>query len=137
MNKTILCGLSFLLGGLIVFVTLNLLDTDTLDNATDNTNISLVDSISENTLTVGELYDACTRPDQAWISFCDGYIQAIYDALHQGASGNLPAICADSGVTRTQLGDIFINEPPGAQEQSRHAASYVYSLFVDAFPCSE
>ena len=136
MNKTILYGLCFLLGGLFVFIVMNMLDTSVLNDTANNTNVDLVDSISENTLTVGELYDACTRPDQAWISFCDGYMQAIYDALHQGAGGNLPAICVDSGVIRTQLGDIFINQSPSAQEQSQHAASYVYNLFVDAFPCS-
>lgn len=136
MNKTIIYGLCFFLGGLFVFIVMNILDTSVQNNTANNTNVALVDSINENTLTVGELYDACTRPDQAWISFCDGYMQAIYDALHQGAGGNLPAVCVDSGVTRTQLGDIFINQSPSAQEQSQHAASYVYNLFVDAFPCS-
>jgi hypothetical protein len=52
---------------------------------------------SEMTLNGAGLLNACTRADHEWIGFCNGYIQAAFDAT--GGNG----ICAPKGVTRNQL----------------------------------
>jgi hypothetical protein len=54
---------------------------------------------SEMTLTGADLLKACTVADHEWIGFCNGYIQAAFDA--PGGKG----ICAPRGVT-TSLGDF-------------------------------
>lgn len=51
---------------------------------------------------------ACGTPEEAWISFCNGYVQAVYDtAALSGVS-----ICPPSGTTRAAMADTvfrFLN----------------------------
>jgi len=71
---------------------------------------------SEMTLTGADLLKACTVADHEWIGFCNGYIQAAFDAT--GGKG----ICAPRGVTRNQLFDIIIpklKHAPDLLEQRR------------------
>lgn len=86
-------------------------------------------------LTGAMFLDVCTRPDFAWIGFCDGYVQAIYDAWHLGAGPGVPT-CVPPSVTRTQLVELAVNalqqNPEYRQEQ---AAIVVYAVMVTAFPC--
>lgn len=58
------------------------------------------------TLDARSLLDACTRPSEAWISFCHGYIQAAFDvtALRPDTADR---ICAPDGTTRAAMADIF------------------------------
>ena len=40
----------------------------------------------------------CTRPDEAWISFCNGYVQAVVDSLRES-----DGVCLPPGVTRAEI----------------------------------
>ncbi|WP_412032959.1 Rap1a/Tai family immunity protein [Nitratireductor aquimarinus] len=42
--------------------------------------------------------DVCTRANESWISFCNGYIQAAVDSLRQG-----DGVCIPNGTSRTDL----------------------------------
>jgi hypothetical protein len=42
--------------------------------------------------------DVCTRANESWISFCNGYVQAAVDGLRAG-----DGICIPSGTTRTDM----------------------------------
>ncbi len=45
----------------------------------------------------GEAFsDACTRPSESWISFCNGYVQAVVDSIRPSAG-----VCIPPGTTRT------------------------------------
>ena len=55
---------------------------------------------SEMTLNGAQLLKACTTADHEWIGFCNGYMQAAFDAT--GGRG----ICAPKDITRNQLFDI-------------------------------
>jgi|SRR5690606_17852329 len=41
---------------------------------------------------------ACTRPDPAWINFCNGYVQAVVDSIREG-----DGVCLPPGVTRAEI----------------------------------
>jgi hypothetical protein len=57
---------------------------------------------SKMTMSGADLLKACTIADHEWIGFCNGYLQAAFDA------GGGKGICAPKGVTRNQLFDIII-----------------------------
>lgn len=88
----------------------------------------------------GSLLEACTRPDAAWISFCNGYMQAVHDAYYDGLDGRMTPICAPPGTTRAMLADTFarsatamLREEPSLA--SAHGVSVAYAIFKRAFPC--
>ncbi|QBY01729.1 hypothetical protein E2K80_14160 [Rhodophyticola sp. CCM32] len=59
-------------------------------------------SRAETVLSARDLFDACTRADMDWISFCNGFIQASNDhAVRLGMA------CTPAGTTRTHLVEIF------------------------------
>jgi Rap1a immunity proteins len=78
-----------------------------------------------------QLLKACTTADHEWISFCNGYIQAAFDAT--GGKG----ICAPRGVTRNQLFDIIIPtlmKTPDLLELN--ATSVIDAILRKAYPCN-
>jgi hypothetical protein len=50
-------------------------------------------------LRTSSLVDACSKKEQSWISFCDGYIQAAIDLIEF----NGVEVCIPSGTTRNQI----------------------------------
>jgi len=86
---------------------------------------------SELTLTGAQLLKACTQEDFEWIGFCNGYIQAAFDAT--GGKG----VCAPKGVTRNQLFDIIIPKLMKAPDLLElNAVSVIDALLRKAFPCN-
>lgn len=84
---------------------------------------------AETTLSGAKLLEACLTPDKEWISFCNGYIQAAFDA-------HSSSICPPSGTTRNQAFDIII---PALQQvpelQKLNALSTVGNILRSAYPC--
>jgi hypothetical protein len=86
---------------------------------------------SELTLNARQLLIACTEVDHEWIGFCNGYIQAAFDAT--GGKG----ICAPKGVTRNQLFDIIIPKLKRAPDLLELNATVVIDAILRrAFPCN-
>ena len=86
---------------------------------------------SEVTMTGADFLKVCTIADPEWIGFCNGYIQAAFDA--SGGKG----ICAPKGVTRNQLFDIIIpklQKTPDLLELN--ATSVIDAILRQAFPCN-
>lgn len=42
--------------------------------------------------------NACTKQNESWISFCNGYIQAVVDSIPSNSD-----ICIPNGTTRTEM----------------------------------
>ena len=86
---------------------------------------------SEMTMSGAQLLKACTIAKPDWVGFCNGYIQAAFDAT--GGKG----ICTPKGVTRNQLFDIIIPklmEAPDLQELN--ATSVIDAILRKAYPCN-
>lgn len=65
-------------------------------------NLTATPSAGQNTLTSANLLTACTTPDMHWVDFCNGYFQAVHDAL-----AIVGLVCAPPGTTRTNLVEVF------------------------------
>jgi Rap1a immunity proteins len=86
---------------------------------------------SEMTLNGAQLLKACTTADHEWIGFCNGYIQAAFDAT--GGKG----ICAPKGITRNQLFDIIIPQLRKAPDLLKlNATSVIDAILRKAYPCN-
>jgi hypothetical protein len=92
---------------------------------------SITSAGADMTLNGAQLLKACTRADQEWIGFCNGYIQAAFDAT--GGKG----ICAPKGVTRNQLFDVIIPKLTNAPDLLElNAASVIDAILRKAYPCN-
>lgn len=75
--------------------------------------------------------EACTRADQNWISFCDGYIQAAVDSLREG-----DGICIPGGTTRTDLVTVMESAVTAvSQLQAMNAHEAVRVVMRHSYPC--
>lgn len=75
---------------------------------------------------------ACTRADESWISFCNGYIQAAVDSLREG-----DGICIPGGTTRTDI--VTVTERAitnSSQLQAVNALEAVRLAMRQSFACS-
>ena len=70
------------------------------------------------------------KADPEWIGFCNGYMQAAFDAT--GGKG----ICAPKGVTRNQLYDIIIPKLKSPDLLKLNATSVIGAILRQAFPCA-
>lgn len=76
--------------------------------------------------------DACTRPNESWISFCNGYIQAAIDGLREG-----DGICIPRGTTRTDLVTVAERAITAISElQAMNAHEAVRVVMRHSYPCS-
>ena len=76
---------------------------------------------------------ACTRADESWISFCNGYIQAAVDGLREG-----DGICIPVGSTRTEI--VTVTErviTSSSQLKGMNALDAVRSAMHKSFPCPD
>jgi len=81
-------------------------------------------------LSGADLLKVCTIADSEWIGFCNGYLQAAFDAT--GGKG----ICAPKGVTRNQLFDIIIPKLKNSPDLLElNATSVIDAVLRQAFPC--
>lgn len=75
--------------------------------------------------------DACTRANESWISFCNGYIQAAVDSLRDG-----DGVCFPKGTSRTDIVTItekVITATSQLQTVSAHEA--VRLVIRHSYPC--
>ena len=76
--------------------------------------------------------DACTRANESWISFCNGYIQAAVDGLRPD-----DGICIPNGTTRTELVTITEKEITAtSQLRTMNAYLAVRLILRHYYPCS-
>lgn len=75
--------------------------------------------------------NACTRADEAWISFCNGYIQAIVDGIRE-----TDGVCLPAGTTRTDLVTIAEKEiTASSQLRQMNAHDAVRTVLRRFYPC--
>ena len=74
---------------------------------------------------------ACTRADQGWISFCNGYIQSVVDSIRVG-----DRICLPNGTTRTDLVTVSEREiTASSQLREMNAYDAVRTVMRRFYPC--
>lgn len=83
-------------------------------------------------MTGARFSEACTRADQNWISFCDGYVQAAIDSLRES-----DGICIPNGTTRTQIVTITERAITAIDQlQAMNAHEAVRVVMRHSYPCS-
>ena len=74
---------------------------------------------------------ACTRADESWVSFCNGYIQAVVDSIREN-----DRICLPDGTSRTDLVTITEKEITSSGKLgAMNAHDAVYSVLRRYYPC--
>lgn len=93
-------------------------------------NLTIGATGSEMKLDGARLLRACTKLHKEWIGFCNGYLQAAFDAAGDG-------VCAPPGVTRNDLFDVVV---PRLMRASKHlqqdALPLVATILRAAYPCN-
>ena len=91
--------------------------------------------MAENTMTAQNLLQVCTTPDMEWISFCNGFFQAVHDQQALAGKG-----CAPEGTSRTNLVELYetnaavlIERDPAVGEKP--AVEIAGRILVAVFPC--
>jgi len=77
------------------------------------------------------LMEACGRPDEAWISFCNGYVQGALDGLEDQVE-----FCIPESATRAEIsGAVYelLRQEPELREL--RAASVVGAVAMMLYPC--
>ncbi len=92
--------------------------------------------LAENTMTAQNLLRVCTTPDMDWISFCNGFFQAVHD--QQAFAGK---VCAREDITRTNLVEVYetnaailIERDPAVGEKP--AVGIAGKILIAVFPCN-
>jgi len=92
-------------------------------------NVATAAVAAEMTLNSNRLLSACTKPDKEWIGFCNGYLQAAFDA----AGGS---VCPPVGVTRNDVfGAVVPRLKEFDQRLDQDALPVVIALLRQAYPC--
>ena len=93
--------------------------------------VSAMTQSGELVFTGAKLLEACTKQDQEWISFCNGYLQAAFDAL--GGRD----ICTPKNVTRNDFYDtaipVLMQSP---KLKAMNAVPVLWALWWQAYPCN-
>jgi hypothetical protein len=83
-------------------------------------------------LSAADFVAACSRPDPDWISFCHGYVQAVYDGPRRPGED----FCIPAGTTRATIVGAAVSQMTGMRDaKSVNAASVVYAALLKTFPC--
>lgn len=83
-------------------------------------------------LTGADFLSACSRPDPDWISFCHGYVQAVFDGM------KLPGrqFCLPAGATRAEIVGTVVDYLAAVPDlQSLNAASVVETVLLKTYAC--
>jgi hypothetical protein len=81
-------------------------------------------------LSTKDWHDVCTRVDMNWVSFCNGYAQAIVDSFSS------KEICLNSSATRKEiviLTDTFLTKNP--EYKVGRAFGQIRKILKLTFPC--
>ena len=84
-------------------------------------------------MTGASFSEVCTRPDESWISYCNGYIQAVIDSMNSQSG-----VCLPSGTSRTDLvmlAERAITTIPELHEVNAFAT--VRHVIEKAYKCEE
>lgn len=74
---------------------------------------------------------ACTRADESWVSFCNGYIQGVIDSIREN-----DRICLPKGTTRTDIVTVTEKEITGSKQlRAMNARDAVRSVLRRLYPC--
>jgi hypothetical protein len=77
------------------------------------------------------LSNACTRADQSWVSFCNGYIQAAVDGVRE-----TDKVCFQIGTTRTDIVTVVEREiTASSQLRVMNALDAVRAVLRRFYPC--
>lgn len=87
-----------------------------------------VNAAQDGTMTERGLRDVCGRADPDWISFCNGYAQAIFDAYHKPGA----FICVAPGTSRADIAQAMWVGLEGGEGNAAQAAARV---LAEAYPC--
>ncbi len=75
--------------------------------------------------------DACTRADESWVSFCNGYVQAVVDSISKDEK-----VCLPIGTTRTDLVTVAEKEITASRQlRAMNARDAVLSVLRRHYPC--
>ena len=75
--------------------------------------------------------DACTRIDESWVNFCNGYIQAVVDSIKVNDE-----VCLPNGTTRSALITISEREISNSTTlRAMNARDAVLSVLRSRYPC--
>ena len=82
-------------------------------------------------MTGASFSNACTQADESWISFCNGYIQAVVDSIREDDK-----ICLPNGTSRTDLVTITEKEITASSRlRAMNAYDAVLSVLHRFYPC--
>lgn len=83
-------------------------------------------------MTGADFSKACTRADESWISFCNGYVQAVVDSIREG-----DGICIPRGTTRTDMVTVTERAVTAlGQLRAMNAHEAVRAVMRHSYPCS-
>ena len=75
--------------------------------------------------------NACTRADESWVSFCNGYVQAVIDSIREK-----DRVCLPKGATRTDIVTITEKEISSSSKlQVMNAHDAVLSVLGRIYAC--
>ncbi|MFZ4535933.1 Rap1a/Tai family immunity protein [Propionivibrio sp.] len=75
--------------------------------------------------------DFCTRADESWISFCNGYIQAVIDGIREDDK-----VCFPNGTSRTDVVTITERKiTASSQLRAMNAHDAVRLVWRRSYPC--
>lgn len=84
---------------------------------------------NDQVMTPADIVTACGTPNESWISFCNGYTQAIFDAYHREGE----FICPPTGTSRADMAQaLYLGVREAASSDGATAAAQALAV---AFPC--
>jgi hypothetical protein len=82
-------------------------------------------------MTGASFSNACTRVDESWISFCNGYVQAVIDSVREADK-----VCLPKDGTRTDVVTVTEREiTASSQLRAMNAHDAVLSVLRRFYPC--
>jgi hypothetical protein len=86
---------------------------------------------SKHQMTGAGFSNACTQADESWVSFCNGYIQAVIDSIREADK-----VCLPKGGTRTDVVTVAEREiTASSQLRAMNAHDAVLSVLRRFYPC--
>ena len=71
--------------------------------------------------------------DPAWVGFCNGYVQGIYDSLSASNEG----LCIPAGTARAAIVEMVVRQLTNRSElKEAQAAVVVHAALAKSYPCS-